>query len=72
MLNKISGTPDVRKRSWDTCMIESSDRFILKTKNLSKKFGGINAIDDLSLNFRGAEGRPVSLRRPPNNEAALA
>ncbi len=59
VLNKISGTPDVRKRSWDACMIESSDRFILKTKNLSKKFGGINAIDDLSLNFRGGELRCI-------------
>jgi len=40
-------------------MIESPDRFILKTKNLSKKFGGINAIDDLSLNFRGGELRCI-------------
>jgi urea transport system ATP-binding protein len=59
VLNKILATPGFRERSWDAYMIESSERFILETKNLSKKFGGISAIDDLTLNFCGGELRCI-------------
>jgi urea transport system ATP-binding protein len=40
-------------------MIQSKDRFILETKKLSKRFGGIKAIDDLDLNFRRGELRCI-------------
>jgi len=42
-------------------MIENSDRFILRIKNLSKKFGGIVVIDDLDFNFREGEIRALSV-----------